>query len=80
MKATLSQKLNILKSKKTFISYNLDNNNKLTNYVLNDNFMRYKNQYQTFKLLDLFKDEYILKSQQNYSLTQILKHLNIKSL
>ena len=80
MKATLSQKLNILKSKKTFISYNLDNNNKLTNYVLNDNFMRYKNQYQTFKLLDLFKDEYILKSQQNYTLTQILKHLNIKSL
>jgi hypothetical protein len=78
MKATLSQKLNILKSKKTFISYNLDNNNKLINYVLNDNFTRYKNQYQTFKLLDLFKDEYILKSQQNYSLTQILKHLNIK--
>jgi len=78
MKATLSQKLNILKSKKTFISYNLDNNNKLINYVLNDNFMRYKNQYQTFKLLDLFKDEYILKSQQNYTLTQILKHLNIK--
>lgn len=78
MKATLSQKLNILKSKKTFISYNLDNNNKLVNYVLNDNFMRYKNQYQTFKLLDLFKDEYILKSQQNYTLTQILKGLNIK--
>lgn len=78
MKATLSQKLNILKSKKTFISYNLDNNNKLINYVLNDNFTRYKNQYQTFKLLDLFKDEYILKSQQNYTLTQILKQLNIK--
>ena len=78
MKATLSQKLNILKSKKTFISYNLDNNNKLINYVLNDNFMRYKNQYQTFKLLDLFKDEYILKSQKNYTLTQILKQLNIK--
>ena len=78
MKATLSQKLNILKSKKTFISYNLDNNNKLINYVLNDNFMRYKNQYQTFKLLDLFKDEYILNSEQNYTLTQILKQLNIK--
>ena len=78
MKATLAQKLNILKSKKTFISYNLDNNNKLINYVLNDNFMRYKNQYQTFKLLDLFKDEYILNSEQNYTLTQILKQLNIK--
>ena len=78
MKATLSQKLNILKSKKTFISYNLDNNNKLINYVLNDNFTRYKNQYQTFKLLDLFKDEYILNSEQNYTLTQILKQLNIK--
>ena len=78
MKATLSQKLNILKSKKTFISYNLDNNNKLVNYVLNDNFTRYKNQYQTFKLLDLFKDEYILNSDQNYTLTQILNQLNIK--
>ena len=78
MKATLSQKLNILKSKKTFISYNLDNNNKLINYVLNDNFTRYKNQYQTFKLLDLFKDEYILNSEQNYTLTQILKQLNIR--
>ena len=78
MKATLSQKLNILKSKKTFISYNLDNNNKLINYVLNDNFTRYKNQYQTFKLLDLFKDEYILNSDQNYTLTQILNQLNIK--
>ena len=31
MKATLSQKLNILKSKKTFINYTVDNNNNLVN-------------------------------------------------
>ena len=55
MKATLSQKLNILKSKKTFINYTLDNEQNLIEYVINDNFMRYKNQYQTFAVLDLFK-------------------------
>mgnify|MGYP005629300811 FL=1 len=78
MKATLSQKLNILKSKKTFINYTLDNEQNLVNYVINDNFMRYKNQYQTFAVLDLFKEQYILKSEQNYTLKQILKGLNIK--
>jgi len=78
MKVTLAQKLNILKSKKTFINYTLDNDNNLVNYVINDNFMRYKNQYQTFAVLDLFKQQYILNSEQNYTLKQILKHLNIK--
>jgi CTP:phosphocholine cytidylyltransferase-like protein len=78
MKATLSQKLNILKSKKTFINYTLDNEQNLVNYVINDNFMRYKNQYQTFAVLDLFKEQYILNSEQNYTLKQILKGLNIK--
>ena len=78
MKATLSQKLNILKSKKTFINYTLDNEQNLINYVINDNFMRYKNQYKTFAVLDLFKEQYILNSEQNYTLKQILKGLNIK--
>lgn len=78
MKATLSQKLNILKSKKTFINYTLDNDNNLVNYVVNDNFMRYKNQFQTFAVLDLFKQQYILNSEQNYTLKQILDNLNIK--
>ena len=78
MKVTLAQKLNILKSKKTFINYTLDNDNNLVNYVINDNFMRYKNQYQTFAVIDLFKQQYILNSEQNYTLKQILKHLNIK--
>ena len=78
MKATLSQKLNILKSKKTFINYTLDNEQNLVNYVINDNFMRYKNQFQTFAVLDLFKEKYILNSEQNYTLKQILKGLNIK--
>ncbi len=78
MKLTLSQKLNILKSKKTFISFNIDKDKNLINYVINDNFMRYKNQYQTFAVLDLFKQQYILNSEQNYTLKQILKGLNIK--
>ena len=41
MKATLTQKLNIVKSNKTFINYTLDNEGKLKTYVLNDDFIRF---------------------------------------
>jgi hypothetical protein len=78
MKATLTQKLNIIKSNKTFINYTLDNEGKLKTYVLNDDFIRYKNRFQTFKLLDLFKREYILNDSSNFTINEILKHLNIK--
>lgn len=78
MKATLTQKLNIIKSNKTFINYTLDNEGKLKTYVLNDDFVRYKNRFQTFKLLDLFKREYILNDSANFTINEILKHLNIK--
>lgn len=78
MKATLTQKLNIVKSNKTFINYTLDNEGKLKTYVLNDDFVRYKNRFQTFKLLDLFKREYILNDSANFTINEILKHLNIK--
>jgi|OM-RGC.v1.033811528 hypothetical protein len=78
MKATLTQKLNIIKSNKTFINYTLDNEGKLKTYVLNDDFIRYKNRFQTFKLLDLFKREYILNDSANFTINEILKHLNIK--
>jgi hypothetical protein len=78
MKATLTQKLNIVKSNKTFINYTLDNEGKLKTYVLNDDFIRYKNRFQTFKLLDLFKREYILNDSSNFTINEILKHLNIK--
>jgi hypothetical protein len=78
MKATLTQKLNIVKSNKTFINYTLDNEGKLKTYVLNDDFIRYKNRFQTFKLLDLFKREYILNDSANFTINEILKHLNIK--
>ena len=74
---SLSQKLNIIKSNKAFINYTLDNNNKLINYTLNDNYLRYKNQYQTFKLLDIFTQDNIYSSEQNYTLKQILTTLNI---
>lgn len=78
MKATLTQKLNIVKSNKTFINYTLDNEGKLKTYVLNDDFVRYKNRFQTFKLLELFKREYILNDSANFTINEILKHLNIK--
>ena len=77
MELTLSQKLNIIKSNKSFINYTLDSNNKLINYTLNDNYLRYKNQYQTFKLLDIFTQDNIYSSKQNYTLKQILTTLNI---
>ena len=78
MKATLTQKLNIVKSNKTFINYTLDNEGKLKTYVLNDDLVRYKNRFQTFKLLELFKREYILNDSANFTINEILKHLNIK--
>ncbi len=76
---TLSQKLNIIRSKnKDFISYNIGADNKLQSFVLNNNFRRYSNKYSNFMLLDLFKSHYILEPKENYTLKQILKTLNIK--
>ena len=75
MNLTLSQKINIAKSNKTFISYNLDSKNNLINYCLNDNFMRYKTQYNTFKLLDIFRQDNVYSDQHNYTIKQILNIL-----
>ena len=75
MKLTLAQKLNIAKSNKTFISYNLDSKNNLINYCLNDNFMRYKSQYNTFKLLDIFRQDNVYNEKHNYTIKQILNIL-----
>jgi len=77
MQTTLTQKLNILKSNKDFISYNLNNENKIESFVLNNNFRRYSHKYDNFMLLDIFKNHYILESKQNYTLKQILINLNI---
>lgn len=77
MKLTLSQKLNILKSNKKFISFNVDANNNLTEFTLNNNFIRYKPNYKNFRLLDIFRNDYILNSKDNYTLNQILTHLRI---
>ena len=76
---TLAQKLNIIRSKKKdFISYNIGADNKLQSFVLNNNFRRYSNRYSNFMLLDIFKQQNILESKENYTLKQILKTLNIK--
>ena len=78
MVLTLSQKLNIIRSKKKdFISYNIGANNNLQSFVLNNNFRRYSNKYSNFMLLDIFKQQNILDCKQNYTLKQILKTLNI---
>ncbi len=78
MTLTLSQKLNIIKSKKKdFISYNIGADNKLQSFVLNNNFRRYSNKYSNFMLLDIFKQQNILDSKENYTLKQILTTLNI---
>ncbi len=77
MQLTLTQKLNIIKSNKAFINYTLDSNKKLINYTLSNNYLRYRNQYQTFKLLDIFTQDNIYSSEQNYTLKQILTTLNI---
>lgn len=78
MVLTLSQKLNIIRSKKKdFISYNIGPDNNLQSFVLNNNFRRYSNKYQHFMLLDIFKQQNILDCQQNYTLKQILTTLNI---
>ena len=75
---SLSQKLNIIKSKhKDFISYNIGPDNKLQSFVLNNNFRRYANKYEHFMLLDVFKRHNILELKENYSLKQILTTLNI---
>lgn len=75
---TLSQKLNIIRSKKKdFISYNIGPDNKLQSFVLNNNFRRYSNKYSNFMLLDIFKQQNILDCKQNYTLKQILTTLNI---
>ena len=75
---SLSQKLNIIKSKhKDFISYNIGTDNKLQSFVLNNNFRRYANKYEHFMLLDVFKRHNIIEPKENYSLKQILTTLNI---
>lgn len=79
MTLSLAQKLNIIRStKKDFISYNIGADNKLQSFVLNNNFRRYSNKYQNFMLLDIFKQQNIFDCQENYTLKQILKTLNIK--
>jgi len=79
MTLSLSQKLNIIRSKKKdFISYNIGADNNLQSFVLNNNFRRYSNKYSNFMLLDIFKQQNILDSKENYTLKQILKTLNIK--
>lgn len=78
MTLSLAQKLNIIRStKKDFISYNIGADNKLQSFVLNNNFRRYSNKYQNFMLLDIFKQQNILDSKENYTLKQILTTLNI---
>ena len=55
IKSTLISK--IVKSKKDFLFYNVDNQNKLTDYILTNDF-KYKNTYKGFRIVSTIQSEY----------------------
>lgn len=48
----------ILKSKKDFLFFDLDNNNRLTNYVLTNDYKNYKKLYKHFRVISTIQKEY----------------------
>lgn len=54
IKITLSQAIKLYKTKKSFICFNTENN-KLTNYVLTDDLPRFKNKYDSFRVISCIK-------------------------
>ena len=55
IKSTLISK--IVKSKKDFLFYNIDDKNKLTDYILTNDF-KYKNTYKGFRVVSTLQSEY----------------------
>lgn len=55
IKINILQGLKILNTKKDFILYNLDANNKITDYKLTNDLIRYKKQYKAFKVVSCIK-------------------------
>ena len=53
-KISLTLLLKLSKTKKTFICFNVENN-KITEFVLTNDLIRFRNRYNTFKLVELIK-------------------------
>ena len=53
-KISLTLLLKLSKTKKTFICFNVENN-KITEFVLTNDLIRFRNKYNTFKLVEIIK-------------------------
>ena len=53
-KISLTLLLKLSKTKKTFICFNVENN-KIKEFVLTNDLIRFRNRYNTFKLVELIK-------------------------
>jgi len=53
-KISLTLLIKLSKTKKTFICFNVENN-KITEFVLTNDLIRFRNRYNTFKLVELIK-------------------------
>jgi hypothetical protein len=53
-KISLTLLIKLSKTKKTFICFNTENN-KITDFVLTNDLIRFRNKYNTFKLVEIIK-------------------------
>jgi len=53
-KISLTLLIKLSKTKKTFICFNIENN-KITEFVLTNDLIRFRNRYNTFKLVEIIK-------------------------
>ncbi len=53
-KISLTLLIKLSKTKKTFICFNIENN-KITDFVLTNDLIRFRNKYNTFKLVEIIK-------------------------
>ena len=53
-KISLTLLLKLSKTKKTFICFNIENN-KITDFVLTNDLIRFRSRYNTFKLVEIIK-------------------------
>ena len=53
-KISLTLLLKLSKTKKTFICFNVENN-KIKEFVLTNDLIRFRNKYNTFKLVEIIK-------------------------
>ncbi len=53
-KISLTLLIKLSKTKKTFICFNVENN-KITEFVLTNDLIRFRNRYNTFKLVEIIK-------------------------